>query len=75
MTQNTQQPDREDPNSLSSEERRRRINESSGVLPGDKQRADDDDLRVHEDDALDTGTSLGTTEGAEAVLEDDDEDS
>jgi len=68
-----QQAGREDNHTLSSEERRRRINESSGVLPGDKQRAEDERLHLHEDDALDTGTSISTTEGAEAGLKDENE--
>ena len=74
MADNNPQSDPEDFNALTHEERRRRINESSGVLPGDKERAEDDRLRVHEDDALDTGTSISTTEGAEAGLEDENDD-
>lgn len=57
----------EDMEILTPEERRRRVNESQQVLPGDKQRAEDEPR--HEDDALDTGTSIGTTEGAEAGLD------
>lgn len=44
---------------LTSEERRKRINEAGSPLPGDEQRAEGED--PHEDDALDTGTSDGTT--------------
>jgi hypothetical protein len=54
---------------LTEDERRRRINESDAVLPGDKQRAEDEREHVHEDRALDTGTSISTTENAEAGLD------
>lgn len=57
---------------LTDEELRHKVNESTGVLPGDKQRAEDEEKHVHDDRALDTGTSISTTEGAEAGLDDAD---
>lgn len=70
MSEKKQPLSPKDMEALTPEERRRLINESGEVLPGDQQRAKDEPL--HEDDALDSGTSIGTTEGAEAGLDDRD---